>query len=663
MSVDLSQEAILQLVVSWCNAQKFNNAAVLLSDEAGLKSLDVSSKLQLIPTLRKLLQDGDWAQASKLLGRIVPKSKRCFLYHLYRQEYIEMCQSNKGSEEGFSRCHAFLMQHLKSLEDVADAQHPPEFRELTFLLTCTSPAESPLFASWVFKAKSRERLATELSEAVTRSLLDGAASPPSAFDAILRRKQGVGAAGEVEKTAAGDRLTSLLRQAHAYQRLLCGAALPQGPASAPSPEDRQSVDLLRDYYPAGAPRRLQALLSPYDVLAGGAGPSGLGLVTSCCTQTVFLSGDSRCEQVVVGGTDSGRLLWWRLPASESKDHDGSLASKLLAPCGSTSLAAGQPCAPQVRDVALSPPGSVLAAALSDGRLVLLGTGTAGASLGETIGTILPETRGDGGVGIYSVSFSSEGGLLTSGGFVKTVDVIDVETRRRTRTFSGHGAAVVQVAFNTPGNLVYAASRDGLVRFFDLLSGVCVNSLNPLAMEAHGADETASNSSPRGGGIGGGISSATLSHDGRYLVVTHRFCPARVIDMRMSRVLSKLLPESPSTAPVVLDASASPFFRGSFCAADRVVALGTSGGGVRLWDLSASAASSPPSVSPSSLLSLAALYEAEQRQGQGHGAAVHSSPSDDFLRAAAGAVTHRTTNSHLRGNLFAASAVAVSVWAP
>ena len=45
-----------------------------------------------------------------------------------------------------------------------------------------------------------------------------------------------------------------------------------------------------------------------------------------------------------------------------------------------------------------------------------------------------------------------------------------------RSLVGHEAAIVQVGTNPVGNLFVSASRDGTVRFWDAMSGLCVKTL-------------------------------------------------------------------------------------------------------------------------------------------------------------------------------------------
>jgi hypothetical protein len=88
-----------------------------------------------------MIVNGEWDLAHKLLGKLLPKNDlRRFLYQLYRQEYLELIEASE-----YQLAFAFLRGRLKPYEDIANAQGRDEFKELCFLLSCKSVAESDLF--------------------------------------------------------------------------------------------------------------------------------------------------------------------------------------------------------------------------------------------------------------------------------------------------------------------------------------------------------------------------------------------------------------------------------------------------------------------------------------------------------------------------------------
>mmetsp|Transcript_24270 Transcript_24270/g.45151 ORF Transcript_24270/g.45151 Transcript_24270/m.45151 type:complete len:706 (-) Transcript_24270:48-2165(-) len=193
---------------------------------------------------------------------------------------------------------------------------------------------------------------------------------------------------------------------------------------------------------------------------------------------------------------------------------------------------------------------------------------------------------------YALALYPSGEYLLSGGFDKHVAVTDVRTLQTLKMFYGHTAAVTQVGCNRSGNLVYSSSRDGTVLFWDMLSGISVRCITPYAASSASAPYSAgrgysqsllpasSSAMQTGGGsagtessssaallpsagqagtggmlpgggegvglslhspppVGGGeITSCSLSEDGKYLLVSSRFLPPKLIDLRTGHVLLK-----------------------------------------------------------------------------------------------------------------------------
>jgi len=90
--------------------------------------------------------------------------------------------------------------------------------------------------------------------------------------------------------------------------------------------------------------------------------------------------------------------------------------------------------------------------------------------------------GEGGGGhegdAYGVCLHLEQSLaLASAGYDKTVRVWDVDTLKEVRTFYGHTGSVTSLAYSAQGNLIISGSKDNSVRFWDIVSGLLVNSMD------------------------------------------------------------------------------------------------------------------------------------------------------------------------------------------
>lgn len=78
--------------------------------------------------------------------------------------------------------------------------------------------------------------------------------------------------------------------------------------------------------------------------------------------------------------------------------------------------------------------------------------------------------------------------------------------------SGHDASVSHVTFNAHGNLIVSGSKDGTIRFWDLLSGLCVRTLRQILGE---------------------VTSVQLSASGLYVLSGSKNNSNRLWDIRMS----------------------------------------------------------------------------------------------------------------------------------
>lgn len=109
------------------------------------------------------------------------------------------------------------------------------------------------------------------------------------------------------------------------------------------------------------------------------------------------------------------------------------------------------------------PSGVIAVALSDGKVSLLGSSTL-----TPLATPFPVISGTGAA--ESVAFSTDGTLLATGaddGSVRLYDVADPAHPRRLVTAHGSGNAVYTVAFAPDGHFVAAASLDNVVRLWQV----------------------------------------------------------------------------------------------------------------------------------------------------------------------------------------------------
>jgi hypothetical protein len=112
--------------------------------QANMRAMDIHSKQTQTTRLRKAIVDGEWEIAAKLLTRSAArKDNKKLLYYLYRQEFLELIDRQE-----FQRAFGFLTKRLKSLEDIANASAPTEFKDLCYLLTCKTVHDTRTFQDW-----------------------------------------------------------------------------------------------------------------------------------------------------------------------------------------------------------------------------------------------------------------------------------------------------------------------------------------------------------------------------------------------------------------------------------------------------------------------------------------------------------------------------------
>ena len=136
----------------------------------------------------------------------------------------------------------------------------------------------------------------------------------------------------------------------------------------------------------------------------------------------------------------------------------------------------------VRSVAFSPDGTLLAAAYSDNTVKLWDVATR-----ESIATLNGHTDE-----VTSVTFSPDGTLLASASEDATIRLWDVETRESIATLEGDGGVVTSVAFSPDGTLLASGGTDEKVKLWDVETRE-----NIATLEGHRGEVTSVAFSPNG----------------------------------------------------------------------------------------------------------------------------------------------------------------------
>ncbi|KAF0728199.1 hypothetical protein Ae201684_014024 [Aphanomyces euteiches] len=216
--------------------------------------------------------------------------------------------------------------------------------------------------------------------------------------------------------------------------------------------------------------------------------------------------------------------------------------------------------------------------------------------GNNSGDMLFSASGDATVKVWNIknamnSLAGEGdgninSAFSSSSNTECVSTLTGHSGDVYTTFMGHSASVCDAQFNRHANLIVSGSKDGTVRFWDILSGLCVHTLRQTLGE---------------------VTSVSLSSNGLFLLTGSRNNSNRLWDMRMltlprttlqssSKDLSNTMktPASSQT-PVSLEQRPVQRFKGhqntaknvvraSFGPREAFVLGGSEDGAVYVWDV-------------------------------------------------------------------------------
>eukprot|EP00026_Physarum_polycephalum_P006258 Phypoly_transcript_06300.p1 GENE.Phypoly_transcript_06300~~Phypoly_transcript_06300.p1 ORF type:complete len:572 (+),score=66.81 Phypoly_transcript_06300:79-1794(+) len=94
---------------------------------------------------------------------------------------------------------------------------------------------------------------------------------------------------------------------------------------------------------------------------------------------------------------------------------------------------------------------------------------------------------------YTVQFHPGENHIVTGGYDKTVRLIDVKTGVTIKTFTGHNSSVSKTIFNPHGNLIISGSKDSTIKFWDIVSGLCIKTFSSHLGEVTSVDINSSGS--------------------------------------------------------------------------------------------------------------------------------------------------------------------------
>ncbi|CBJ33816.1 conserved unknown protein [Ectocarpus siliculosus] len=179
------KQDVLSMIVQYLRSEKLFMAAVVIQDEANMKTAEQQARRAQGSRLRKATLEGDWSAVISLITKNLSRlHQKRFYYAVYRQEYLELIERQE-----YQRAFVFLNRRLKPMEATA-ASTPNEFLNLCYLLTCKSVSDAGHFRSWGGVLGGREKLAEELArlvEAETVSLAHPSQMPPNRLVTLLEQ--------------------------------------------------------------------------------------------------------------------------------------------------------------------------------------------------------------------------------------------------------------------------------------------------------------------------------------------------------------------------------------------------------------------------------------------------------------------------------------------
>jgi len=158
----------------------------------------------------------------------------------------------------------------------------------------------------------------------------------------------------------------------------------------------------------------------------------------------------------------------------------------------------------------------------------------------------------GATDLYAVALHPRNRSVCTGGFGGHARVFDLDTGREVLHFAGHDASVTSLSFAPHGNALATASTDTTVRFWDTLSGLCVQKL-PHICE---------------------VTSVCVSNSSKYVLTASRDNAHRLWDMRTMRLLSRLTGH---------ENTFRSFVRVAFGAEDTFAISGSEDGSLCVWN--------------------------------------------------------------------------------
>eukprot|EP01134_Creolimax_fragrantissima_P007018 CFRG7018T1 len=427
-----AKQDIVRMIIQYLGDEGYVGSKLVLQDEANAKTAERRSFNSQVKKLKRSILEGSWFEVEDILKRQNFKSRRCFLFMVYKQQYLEQLEQRE-----YQKAYTLMTRKLKPLEHFA---LPGEFRELCYLLTCSSLQESPSYKTWESASAARERLVEQFEK-----LLDVENVQPE------------------DAEVPPNRLLDLLRQAIAYQIEFSRYQ----PKIVPKIES-----LLNDFSSFLLPNAVKLSLKGHtanvktcefvgddgDFLASGSSDNTVHLwntETGACeivweghTSRIWDISSTTNGKFIASASADSTVKIWNVEKAISDNADGS--------GGGTDVQTLSGHSGDVYSCAIHPGQTHVASGGYDRTVKLFDVRT-----GQCIRSFAEHD-----LLVSSVTFNPHGNLIVSGSKDASVRFWDINSGLCVRTVLGHMGEVTSVGLNPAGSNMLVASKDNSNRLWD-----------------------------------------------------------------------------------------------------------------------------------------------------------------------------------------------------
>jgi COMPASS component SWD3 len=434
---------IVKLIKDWLSLEGFTGTVQTLGDELGSQNKEEAYYAEAEGKIRLAILNGNWDVVVEKAKTLLKRNQQSLHYVVYRQHFLELVDRQE-----IQKAFTILTKKLKPLESFINTQASyssregtGEFHDLCYLLTCKSVQEAERFKNWGNVARSRERLSAFVSSLLQQELQINRllSNQVNTYPFLEQRR--------IQRLYNENRLISLLQQAMAYQ-----------------------VEISNEYVKNEATVSIDSLLYDY---------SSKIMPNKQHTKYIGHTKNVKCltfvgKHLLASGSSDSTINLYKIDKQDDYGHGAPIETIKLDGYNG-----------RIWDIDTNSIGNLLSCVGSDNRIRIYDLlhdkdGNIYSPLIENTKKkrepyIIENENSSGD--LYCVKFQDDNAHIATGGYDNVCRIFDIETGKNTQTFFGHSKAVTQTIF-TPA-LIITASKDSTIKFWDAVSGSCVNTIKLL----------------------------------------------------------------------------------------------------------------------------------------------------------------------------------------